>query len=173
MTQKQKGEFFSVTRPCPACHGSGMEPGSECGKCGGPGTIEGTRTVEVSVPEGVAPGTVLRLKGLGSAGERGGAPGDLLLALDVEDDPEFAREGNDVRSDVKVPLWTAALGGSVSVKTLRGSADVKIPAGTSSDTWLRLRGQGIRGGDHRVRVVVVVPELSARQRDLLREAMGA
>ncbi len=77
------------------------------------------------------------------------------------DNPEFQRDGLDIRSSVHVPLKVALLGGEVVVPTLRGAVAVKVPKGTSSDTWLRVRGQGIesRGqrGDHLVRVVVTVP----------------
>jgi DnaJ-class molecular chaperone len=67
----------------------------------------------------------------------------------------------DIRSAAKVPVKTALLGGEVEVPTLRGVVSLKVPRGTSSDTWLRVRGQGIeaRGqrGDHLVRVVLTVP----------------
>jgi molecular chaperone DnaJ len=75
----------------------------------------------------------------------------------------------NIRSAVKVPVKLALLGGEVDMQTIRGTVTLKIPSGTSSDSWLRIRGQGIesRGekGDHLVRVVVSVPtELSEEAR---------
>ncbi|HEX5138493.1 MAG TPA: J domain-containing protein [Planctomycetota bacterium] len=162
-----KGQFFSVTSPCPACGGTGIDPAAMCPDCHGMGVVEGTRRIEVNVPEGVADGDRLRLKGQGAPGTRGGPPGDLLLLVEVAPDPRFRREGDDLHSDVTVPAPVAALGGARTVETLRGSAEVRIPPGTSSGTVLRLRGQGIRKGDHLVHVLLSVPaHPTAEQRAL-------
>jgi len=88
----------------------------------------------------------------------------------VRPDPVFHREGNDIHSDVQVPMATAALGGKIPMPTLRGRVNLTIPPGTSSGTQLRLRGQGVRGGDHVARIMVTVPaKLSPRQRELVEE----
>jgi molecular chaperone DnaJ len=158
---KRLGGFFSVSSPCDACGGTGRSPQRACGSCGGVGRVPRERQLAVRIPPGVQPGAVLRLGGQGEAGTRGGPPGDLLLEIQVEPDPELERDGLDIRSPVKVPLKTALLGGEVDVATLRGTIRLKVPRGTSSDTWLRLRGQGIETragkGDHLVRVVITVP----------------
>jgi DnaJ-class molecular chaperone len=118
----------------------------------------------------VEDGSVLRLKGLGGAGTGGAPSGDLLVHVHVKADPEFRREGNDIHSDVEVPVHVAALGGKVPMHTVRGSVRVKVPAGSPSGSLLRLRGQGINGGDHVARVMVTVPrKLSARQRELFEQ----
>jgi len=162
-----KGQFFSVTSPCPTCGGAGIDPKAMCEGCHGMGVVEGTRRIEVTVPEGVADGDRLRLKGQGAPGMRGGPPGDLLLLVRVAPDPRFRREGDDLHSDVTVPAPVAVLGGTRTVETLKGSVEVRIPPGTSSGTVLRLRGQGIRGGDHLVHVLLSVPaQPTAEQRAL-------
>ena len=174
--RRDQGQFFTVTRPCATCHGTGVNPSAACPECRGAGTVERTRTLNLTVPEGTTDGTVLRLGGLGEAGTGGGPPGDLLVQVRVRPDPVFRREGNDVHSDVPVPLGTAALGGKAPMPTLRGRVHLTIPAGTSSGVQLRLRGQGIRGGDHVARVQVTVPaDPTPRQRELLEElkASGA
>jgi molecular chaperone DnaJ len=159
---------------CASCGGSGMGPGSPCQACRGSGVVERPRSVDVRIPEGTTSGQILRLKGLGDAGQNGGPAGDLLLQVEVEDDARFRRDGDDVISDLRVPLWTAALGGKVSGQTLRGNVDVRVPPETSSDTYLRLKGQGVRGGDHRFRIVIEVPKsLSEEQKELLRQASTA
>jgi len=162
-----KGQFFSITSPCTACGGTGIDPAAMCQGCHGRGVVAGTRRIEVTVPEGVADGDRLRLKGQGGPGERGGPAGDLLLVVHVAHDPRFRREGDDLHSDLTVPAPVAALGGTRQVETLRGSAEVRIPPGTSSGTVLRLRGQGIRKGDHLVHILLSVPSHpTAEQRAL-------
>ena len=167
---RDKGQFFTVTRPCATCHGTGVDPSRECPECRGEGTTERTRTLNITVPEGTADSAVLRLGGLGGAGTGGGQPGDLLIHVHVRTDPVFHREGNDIHSDVSVPMTTAALGGKVPMQTLRGRVSLTIPPGTSSGVQLKLAGQGMRGGDHVARVMVTVPgSLTSRQRELLAE----
>ena len=122
------------------------------------------------IPEGAATGTVLRLPGLGQPGIGGGPQGDLRLRLRVEPDPGFKRKGNTVETKVSVPVEVAALGGKASVKTLRGEASVTIPPGTSSGAKLRLRGQGIKGGDLHAVVMITVPKaLTDEQRALFEQ----
>lgn len=167
---RDKGRFFTETRPCPTCHGNGFEPATACAECHGDGTVDRTRTLKIKVPEGSADGSVLRLAGLGEAGRGGGPPGDLLARLRVAPDPVYRREGNDILAECAVPMVTAALGGKVPVPTLHGRVNLAIPPGTSSGTRLKLRGRGIRGGDHIVRVMVAVPAtLTPRQRELMIE----
>lgn len=167
---RDEGRFFTVTLPCSTCHGTGIDPARVCPECRGEGTLERARTLKIKVPEGSEDGTVLRLAGLGEAGRGGGPPGDLLARLRVPPDPVFRREGHDIHSDVAVPMAVAALGGRMPVATLRGRVNLTIPAGTSSGAQLKLRGRGILGGHHIVRVMVTVPAtLTPRQRELLVE----
>lgn len=167
---RDKGQFFTVTRPCATCHGTGVDPAQACPDCHGAGTVDRTRTLSITIPEGTPAGSILRLGGLGGAGTGGGAPGDLRVHVRVRPDPDFRREGNDVHSEVPVPMAIAALGGKVPLRTLRGQVKLSIPPGTSSGAQLKLRGQGILGGDHVARVMVTVPKrLSPRQRELLEE----
>ena len=151
------GQFFSTTHTCPACHGSGLDPSTACPACGGVGRVRGSRQIDVSVPEGATDGQRLRLKGMGEPGTRGGPPGDLYLALKVKPSERFVRDGNNIVGPVDVPAPVAVVGGKVEVTTLRGTADVTIPAATRAGTLLRLKGQGIRGGDFRARVRITVP----------------
>ena len=120
---------------------------------------EGTaKRVRVRIPEGAKDGTVMRLAGLGQAGARGAPPGDLHLKLRVGESSTFRREGNTLKVDLRVPVHVAALGGKVRVPTLKGEGSLTVPAGTASGTYLRIRGQGIKGGDLLARVLVDVPK---------------
>jgi molecular chaperone DnaJ len=167
---ERAGQFFSVTRVCPTCHGTGLAPGEACSECHGGGTTVQQRDITVTIPEATRDGATLRLKGLGEAGHGGGPAGDLLVHVSVKPDPEFRQEDNTIHSDVSVPATTAVLGGKVPVRTLRDQVMLTIPPGTSSGTSLRLKHQGVAGGDHMVHVQVTVPSrLSPRERELWEE----
>jgi len=167
---REEGQLFSVTNVCPDCGGSGLAPGSACPECRGSGVVAGDRRVTVTVPVGAQDGKVLRLRGLGGPGTRGGPPGDLLLHLHVAPDPRFRREGSDLHVDADVPAPTAVLGGKVEVPTLKGTASVTVPADTAAGRTLRLKGQGIAGGDLYVHVRITVPSPATEaQRALYRK----
>lgn len=155
---RERGQFFTVTRPCPTCHGSGLEAADLCTACGGRGTVSREREVSITIPAGVDDGQTLRLTGLGGAGTGGHPAGDLHVRLRVSTDPQLRRDGRTILSDVRVPAPVAALGGSVPLRTLHGEGTLRIPAGTSSGAQLRVKGQGIAGGDHLARVLLTVPE---------------
>jgi molecular chaperone DnaJ len=165
---------------CPRCHGRGQRILERCPTCGGSGRTSNVERIELTVPPGVDDGSVLRVPGHGSPGERGGRAGDLFVQVVFEPMPEFRREGTDLFSETTVPLGTAVLGGEVEVPTIEGRAALKVPAGTQPETQFRLRGHGFprfRGssrGDQIVTVHVEVPRsLSGREKELLREALGA
>ncbi|MFH1144295.1 MAG: J domain-containing protein [Candidatus Eisenbacteria bacterium] len=166
----RRGQFFTVTQPCPTCHGTGASPGQLCPRCGGSGVMDSTRQLDITIPPATTDGSTLRLRGLGGAGRAGGPAGDLLVKVGVRPDAEFRTEEGAVHSDLHVPVTTAALGGQVNVRTLHGEARLTIPPGTSSGAQLRMKGQGIGGGDHIVHVLVTVPaRLSDRERELFEE----
>ncbi|MDG2383091.1 MAG: molecular chaperone DnaJ [Pirellulaceae bacterium] len=164
---QREGGFFSVSSECSTCHGSGHLPVNGCPQCNGTGRVAEHSVIGVKIPVGVNSGQVLRLAGQGEAGLNGGPAGDLLVEIEVEPDPTFTREGLNVRSDVSVPVGIALLGGKVDLPTLRGTGSLTIPAGTSSDRVLRVRGQGIwkkeQKGDQLARVVVTVPEQLSKE----------
>ncbi len=168
--------FFSVTRPCPNCGGSGKVVKSPCKSCKGQGRVRKNRLVEVKIPAGVDTGDRIRLSGEGEAGERGAPPGDLYVEIQVRPHSLFERDGDDLHCAVPVSFTTLALGGELEVPTLTGRVKVQIPAGTQSGKAFLLRGKGIQGvrsrmaGDLHCRVQVEVPiKLNERQRELLQE----
>jgi curved DNA-binding protein len=101
------------------------------------------RALQVEIPRGVRDGQRIRLAGQGTSGVGGGPPGDLLLRVRIKPHPRFRVEGRDLYVEVPVTPWEAALGAEVPVKTLTGSARVRVPAGSSTHRRLRLRGQGM------------------------------
>jgi curved DNA-binding protein len=127
------------------------------------------RDLEVDIPPGVRDGQTIRLAGQGGAGIGGGPPGDLLLRIRLRPHPRFRVKGADLEVDLPVAPWEAALGAQVEVPTLRGNAQVKVPAGSSCGRRLRLRGEGLAGGDmHAVVKIVVPPKPSRKERELFK-----
>ncbi|RPH40602.1 MAG: molecular chaperone DnaJ, partial [Planctomycetota bacterium] len=144
---REAGGFFSVSTPCPRCSGSGVDPEAACPTCGGRGVEVRPRIIEVTIPPGTENGTVLRLRGQGGPGPRGGAPGDLRIRVRV---PQAAPpEDLDVRRDVSIDLPTAALGGTVDVPLPAGTVEMKIPPGTQPGQQFRLSRQGRADGSGR------------------------
>jgi curved DNA-binding protein len=130
------------------------------------------RTLRISVPAGVTEGQQIRLAGQGSPGLGGGPPGDLLLEVNIRPHPRFRLEGRDVTLTLPVAPWEAALGETVSVPTLGGPVEMKLPAGARAGQTLRLRGRGLPGqppGDQLVLLKIVLPPDSPRSRQLFEQ----
>lgn len=131
------------------------------------------RTVKVKVPQGIADGTKVRLKGKGEPGASGGPPGDLFVRIHVASHPIFGRAGKqDLTIDVPVTFAEAALGAVIQIPTLEGDTKIRVPAGTQGGTIMKVSGQGVEtakdSGDLLVTIDVTVPtDLSDTQRELL------
>lgn len=173
--QSMFGQFVSVS-PCPTCAGEGTVIKDPCDKCGGDGRLKAEKTVAVDIPAGVSSSNYLTLRGQGSAGPRGGPPGDLLVMLEVKDDDRWTRQGDDLVYDLALSFSQAALGGSFTVPSPYGDEKVKVPAGTQSGTVFRVRSKGLPklGSDGKgsllVRTAVWTPELlTAEQQKLFGE----
>jgi len=106
-------------------------------------TLPDGRNVDVNVPQGVANGTTMRLKGQGHPSPFGGPKGDVLLTLRYQRHARFTPDGADLRVNVPVPIRDAVLGGAVRVPTLSGEVEVTVPAWTSGGKTLRLKGKGL------------------------------
>ena len=120
------------------------------------------RSVKVKIPEGVADGQRLRLRGKGAPGAMGGPAGDLNLLIKVRPHPFFERRGNDIHIELPVTVGEAIRGAEVEVPTIHGPVRARIPAGTQSGQTFRLTGKGLKTknatGDHYYKVQVVVPK---------------
>ncbi|CAG7639528.1 Chaperone protein DnaJ [Paenibacillus solanacearum] len=163
-------------RVCSACQGQGKIIKDKCGTCHGAGKVKKQRTISLNIPAGVDDGAQLRVSGEGESGTRGGPPGDLYVVIRVKPHDFFEREGDDIYCEVPLTFAQAALGDEIEIPTLTEKVKLKIPAGTQTDTYFRLKGKGVprlRGhgqGDQHVKVVVVTPtSLNDEQRELLRE----
>lgn len=107
--------------------------------------LPGGREVEVTIPENVSDGKVMRLRGLGQPSAYGGEAGDVMMTIRVRPDPRFTVEGRDLRTRVAVPLAVAILGGAIHVPTLTGAVEMKIPPLTGTTKSFSLRGKGLKG----------------------------
>jgi curved DNA-binding protein len=129
----------------------------------------------VTIPAGVTEGQRIRLAGQGGQGIGGGPPGDLYLVVRLLPHPRYRVNGRDLTVELPMSPWEAALGATVPVETPAGTAQVNVPAGSSSGRKLRLRGRGLpnpRGGagDLYAEVrVMVPPHLSRAERKLFEQ----
>lgn len=139
-------------------------------------TVNGN-TLRITVPAGVTDGQTIKLKGYGGKGMNGGPDGDLYITFKIADDPVFRRKDNDLYTDVQIDLYTAVLGGEVTVDSLDGKVRLKVLPGTQNDTKVRLRGKGFpiykqenNFGDLIVTYHVSVPtNLTEKQKELFRQ----
>src|SRR5919108_588788 len=106
----------------------------------GAARVEREKQMEVKIPAGVETGSRLRLAGEGESGTQGGPAGDLYVVIHVKEHETFERQGNNLYASIPVTFAQAALGAEVSVPTLGGQQNLKVPAGTQTGTVFRLKG---------------------------------
>lgn len=169
--------FFSITRTCPACQGTGQVIRDACLSCRGLGRLERQRTLEVGVPAGVDSGTRLRMPGQGEPGLNGGPAGDLYIFLEVKEHAFFERRGADLYCTIPVSFPQATLGAKVMIPTLKGNEEFEIPEGTQSGQIFRQKSKGLPNphggkGDLYVCVRVVTPSKVSRDQRKLLEQLG-
>ena len=173
-TRTPFGTFAQVS-VCPTCDGAGEVIEEKCDVCGGSGRRQETKKLKITIPAGVDNGMKLRVAREGDAGLKGGPPGDLFVYLTVENDGEFQREGNDIKSDISISYIQAILGCTIKVNTVDGQEDLTIPAGTQPNTVLILENKGVpklgnpvSRGDHRITVKISIPaRVTGEERELL------
>jgi len=167
------GQMQTVST-CPSCNGEGTTITAKCGSCKGEGRVYGEETISIEIPAGVQEGMQLSMSGKGNAGERGGAPGDLIIQIEEESHEELHRDGLNVAYDLYISFPDAVFGTQVEVPTIDGRAKIKIPPGTQSGKIFRLKGkgfpevQGYHRGDQLINVNVWTPQsLSAEEKQAL------
>ncbi len=139
-------------------------------------TVNG-KNIRITIPAGVEDGQVIRLKGHGGPGTNGGPNGDLYLTFVIAEDPQFKRVGNDLYTKVNLDLYTAVLGGEITIDTLSGKVKLKVKPETQNETRIRLKGKGFPAykkegefGDLFVTYSIRIPEnLTEKQKELFRQ----
>ena len=159
---------------CDKCSGQGTIVEHPCETCHGEGVVDHKQTLEVKVPAGIDNGQQIRLSGQGEAGRNGGPYGDLYIVFRIQPSHEFVRRGTTIYTQVPISFAQAALGDEIKVKTVHGTADLNIPAGTQPSAKFTLRGQGVPylhgngKGDQEVTINIAIPKkLNAKQKEAL------
>jgi molecular chaperone DnaJ len=167
------GQMQTVTT-CPTCNGEGTTITAKCAVCKGEGRVYGEDAISIDIPAGVQEGMQLNLSAKGNAGERGGAPGDLIILIEEEPHKELQRDGMNVAYDLHISFTDAVFGTQLEVPTIDGRAKIKIPAGTQSGKIFRLKGKGFpavnsyQKGDQLIHVNVWTPQnVSAEEKTML------
>jgi len=165
---------------CPTCNGEGSTITSKCTSCKGEGRVYTEETINIDIPAGVQDGMQLSLSGKGNAGERGGAPGDLIVLIEEEQHPELQRDNLNVIYDMYISFTDAVFGANPEVPTIDGRAKIKIPAGTQGGKIFRLKGKGFPAinsyekGDQLIHVNVWTPQtLSAEEKEMMEKLKEA
>jgi molecular chaperone DnaJ len=165
---------------CPTCNGEGSTITSKCTSCKGEGRVYTEETINIDIPAGVQDGMQLSLSGKGNAGERGGAPGDLIVLIEEEQHPELQRDNLNVIYDMHISFTDAVFGANPEVPTIDGRAKIKIPAGTQGGKIFRLKGKGFPAinsyekGDQLIHVNVWTPQtLTAEEKEMMEKLKDA
>ena len=104
-------------------------------------TING-KNIRITIPAGIANGQIIKLKGHGGAGLNAGPAGDLFITFIISNNTPFRRDGNDLHFTVELDLYTAVLGGDMTIDTLGGKIKLKINPETQNGSKTRLKGKG-------------------------------
>ncbi len=167
------GQMQTVTT-CPTCNGEGSTIAHKCTACKGEGRVYGEENITIEIPAGVQEGMQLNVSGKGNMGERGGAPGDLIVLIEEEAHAHLHRDGLNVAYDLHISFPDAVFGIQAEVPTIDGRAKIKIPPGTQSGKVFRLKGKGFPAvqsyekGDQLIYVNVWTPQhLTSEEKAML------
>lgn len=149
---------------CDNCGGTGQRARRPCSSCGGTGQVTRTETYQVKIPAGVSEGQRLRVAGRGEAGTGGGAAGDLYLRVRFARHPDFEVEDHNLIYEAELAPWEAVLGAEISVPTLNGRVNIRIPPGTQSGQKLRVRGRGLPSRDGANGDLIIVARVEVPRR---------
>lgn len=122
-------------------------------------TMPDGKMIDLSIPEGMEDGQQLRLKGKGHPGNASIPPGDAYIKIHIKPHSFYRRKGKDIEVEVPIGIHESILGSKINISTIHGKVKMGIPKGSSTGTKVRLKGQGIRGGDQYVRLKIVMPEI--------------
>jgi curved DNA-binding protein len=139
-------------------------------------TVNG-KNIRITIPSGIENGQTIKIKGHGGAGVNNGPAGDLFITFIIANDSKFKRSGNDLYSTETIDLYTAVLGGEITIDTMNGQVKLNIKPGTQNGTKLRLKGKGFpvykkdgEFGDFYVTFQIQIPtDLTVKQKELFTE----
>lgn len=139
-------------------------------------TLNG-KNIRITIPAGVENGQVIKLKGHGAQGVNGGPAGDLFITFHIIPDPQFSRDGHDLHTKESLNLYTALLGGDITIDTLDGKVKLKVKPETQNGSTMRLKGKGFpiykkegQFGDLYVSLELKLPmNLTEKEKELFRQ----
>ncbi|MES2620568.1 MAG: molecular chaperone DnaJ [Bacteroidota bacterium] len=171
---------MQTSSTCYQCNGSGQQITKKCLTCNGLGIEYGEETIQVDIPAGVQDGMQLSMGGKGNTGEQGGPSGDLIIQIDVEENPELEVDGQNIIYNLHISFVDATLGAKVEVPTIDGKAKFTVPAGTQAGKIFRLSGKGLPAvnsygkGDQLILIHVYTPsDLTSDERKFLEKLREA
>ncbi|MCF7918054.1 molecular chaperone DnaJ [Candidatus Gracilibacteria bacterium] len=176
VTQQFQTPFGSVAQrvTCPDCGGEGVKFEHVCSHCHGEGRREEKIKIDIRIPAGVDDGATLKFSGKGEAGMRGAGNGDLYVYVHIHPSKKFQRDGMNLISILRIPVFDAILGGKFDVETFWGKGSVTIPENARDGQMLRIKGKGVktdgRIGDHIVRIEYEMPrKISGKMKEMLEQ----
>ena len=168
---------FSQIKACDTCHGTGEVPKKACHVCKGSGRVDSDRDVRVTILPGIENGQLIKITGMGEAGERGTASGDLYVRVRIRPHHRFERRGSELVINHELKIVDLLLGKKIEVPTISGGkVSVEIPANFNLKDHLRIPEEGMPRfgaygrGDLLVNFMIKAPKKpSAKARKLLEE----
>jgi molecular chaperone DnaJ len=168
-----KQGFMTFAQTCPHCEGTGQGIAQKCGDCSGLGYEEKSESFKVDIPEGVNNGNRIRVSGRGNIAPEG-SRGDLYIRIQVIEDKHFVRHDDDIYLEVPIFFTQIALGDTITVPSLRGELELKVPAGAKDKQQFTFRNEGVKSvkgygrGNFIVQIKIMYPEsLNGEQKELL------
>lgn len=137
----------------------------------------GEKKIRITIPSGVEDGQTIKIKGYGGEGMNGGPKGDLLITFEILNNTNFKRLGADLYATEEISLYTALLGGEITVETLTGKVKLNVKPETQNDTKVKLKGKGLPKykkeglhGDLYITYRIILPKnLSEKEKELFTE----
>jgi molecular chaperone DnaJ len=165
--------FMTFAQTCPKCGGTGQAAAASCKSCGGSGYDEVKDSFKVDIPEGVNDGMRIRVSHKGNIAPDG-SRGDLYLQVKVKEDSHFVRHDDDIYYEAPIFFTKIALGGKITVPTLRGEVELEIPKNAKDKQQFTFKGEGVKSvqgygkGDLVVQIKIEYPKsINDEQKELL------
>ena len=141
-----------------------------------PLTVNG-KNIRITIPAGIENGQTIKIAGHGGPGINGGPNGDLYITFLIANHPKFKRLGNNLYTTVDLDLYTAVLGGEITIDTLNGKVKLKVKPETQNGSKIKLKGKGFpvykekgQFGDLYITYSIVIPtNLTEKQKELFTE----